>query len=534
MHRVELALYKGPFRTYDSRMPAPSASRRASRARAIAVLTSPERDGRPLYVQLHQQLREHILRGDLAPGSRLPSARTLASDLQVSRNTVEAAIGQLCAEGMVERRVGVGTIVANLGAVAPFARRMRLAAAGSPPPQKGAPARRRELSRRGERLAAGGQAELDADARTGPCMTDVEIFPARTWHQLLARVAREQDNGLLRTGDVQGDPSLRRAISEHARLTRGVRCTADEVVIVHSTQQALDLTSRLLLADGESVLMEEPGYRSARAVFTASGARVMGIPVDDDGLQAERLRLHRDARLLYLTPSHQYPLGVTLALRRRLETLAWARDAGAWIVEDDYDSEFRYTGRPIAAMQGLDDAERVLYLGTFNKVLFPGIRLAYLILPRALVSGFRAARRLTDGAPSPLVQAALARFLSEGHFAAHLRKARKLYEGRRNLLVERLEQRLGARGRVGMSQTGLHLVVLLPPELDDQSLADAGSGFGLGVEPLSSFYAGGREASSQPRGLLLGFGGASEAAIRRGVDAIARAMPAVTTDRRRA
>lgn len=498
-----------------------------SKALSISVLIDPSHSGLPLYAQLHRQLREHLMSGTIAPGSTLPSSRVLAADLQLSRNTVEAAISQLCAEGFVTRRVGAGTVVTDMKDVAPF-RARRANAPGAPGsvrrmsagrPVAGAP---ELLSPRGLLLSAGGRVEIDSDNRTGLCMTDVSRFPMRLWDRIVSRVSRERGATLLQSGEMQGDIRLREAISDHARLTRGLRCAPDQVLILNSTQQALDLSGRLLLSDGDVALVEEPGYRSARATFAACGARVRGVPVDAHGLQPECLAHHAGARMLYLTPSHHFPLGVSLPLQRRLAVLKWADENDCWILEDDYDSEFRYDGRPIAAMQGLDRADRVLYVGTFNKVLFPGIRVAYLIVPPGLANAFVNARRLVDGGAPTLVQAVLAEFLAGGHFAQHLRRSRKYYESQRDLLVHCLRTECGAAVTIGASETGLHLVAHLPTGVSDEVLASAGTGNGLGVAPLSHYYAEAHEGV--PRGLLFSFGGADEAAIRSGVKAIGLRM----------
>jgi GntR family transcriptional regulator / MocR family aminotransferase len=490
------------------------------------VLITPDKTGAPLHVQLYRQLRAHILSGALAPGALIPSARTMAADLGVSRNTVEAAIGQLWAEGFVVRRVGVGTIV-TLGADSvPFANpaisappsvgvvRSSARATGANAVMAASPPR---LSARGLAIAAGGRAELDADARSGPCAVDVHSFPQRIWQRLIARAARQNGADLLLPGAPQGDLALRTAISDHARLTRGLQCSAQQVLVLHSAQQALDLISRLLLGPGDVALMEEPGYPSATAVLAGAGVIVRSIAVDDEGACTEQLREHPAARLAYLTPSHQFPLGVTLSLARRLTAINWARQTGAWILEDDYDSEFRYDDRPVAALQGLDGRDHVLYLGTFNKVLFPGIRLAYLVLPPSLVDAFTSALRMTDGPPAPLLQAALAMFIAEGHFAAHLRRSRRIYGARRDLLVEQLKAVSGDRIVAGASSTGLHMVAHFPDDADDVRIAAASTGHGMSVSPLSAYYAG----ESKARGLLLGFGAAGDDGIRRGAAAIA-------------
>lgn len=504
----------------------PTPPQTTSRAPAIAILISPDRHGMPLYTQLYRQLREHILSGSLAPGALLPSARVLAADLQISRNTVEAAIEQLSGEGFVSRRVGVGTRVLNVQDAMPFLPRHRhLRNTGTRERVRAGEVHRPSapavLSDLGERLQVGGRIEIDSDRHMGACTTDISRFPAKTWNRLLAKASRDSGRAILASGELQGDRALREAISEHARLTRGLRCTPEQVLILNSTQQAIDLAARLLLNPNDVALVEEPGYLSARAALSTTGAEVKGVPVDRDGIHADQLSQHPHARVLYLTPSHQFPLGHTLSLSRRLAVLEWARNNDAWIIEDDYDSEFRYVGRPIAALQGLDNSERVLYVGTFNKILFPGIRLAYIVLPHALIHPFLCARRLTDGGPSPLIQSALASFLTAGHFSAHLRRARRLYEARRDVLITYLHERCDPTVQVGACETGLHLTLHLPLGTDDRAVAMAGAGYGLGVAPLSRYYVEWHDPSTIPRGLLLSYGGANESSIRASIDAFA-------------
>ena len=478
----------------------------------IQIVTGLSPEGPPLHTRIYRQLREHILAGALAPGARLPSARTLASDLGVSRNTVESAFGQLVAEGFLVRRVGSGSeVAASLADAVPFARRP-----GAPRNRRpDTPARPPRLSARGTLMARSGQAEIDSDLFGGPGATNVAGFPRRTWNRFLARRARRGGVAILGSAAPAGLLELRRQIAEYATLARGLRCAPEQVLVVGSTQQAIDLAARVLLDPGDEALVEEPGYSGARAALLAAGARVRGLPVDGDGLVTDALPEEGAARrLLYLTPSHQFPLGVTLALARRLAVLAWARRAAAWVIEDDYDSEFRYDGRPLAALHALDTAERVLYVGTYNKVLFPGLRLAYLILPAALVDPFAAARRIVDGHSPPLAQAALADFMASGQFALYMRQARQHYGEKRDLLVARATRAWGGHVRLGPSSTGLHLVAHLAPGTDDRAMAAAARESGLGIGPLSRYYAGSR---GEP-GLVLSYGGSSHAGIARGVD----------------
>lgn len=467
----------------------------------------------PLYTQLYRRLRESILTGALKPGARLPSARTLAADLRISRNTVEAAVRQLTAEGFVTRRIGSGTVVAVTIARTPVA-----------PPRRAAPPRPpadplAALSARGRAIAQLGAVEIAADDPRGLCTVDAVGFPIQIWNRLLARRSRAAGRAGFEPAPSTGLLALRQALLDHVRLTRGVRAEVEQVVVVSSTQQAIDLAARVLLDPGAVAAVEEPGYPAARGALTAAGAQVEGIDVDDDGILVDRLAASR-ARLVYLTPSHQFPLGVTLTLPRRLALLAWAERTGGWILEDDYDSEFRYVGRPIASLQGLDRSGRVLYLGSCNKVLFPGLRLGYLIVPPGLADAFAAARRLTDGYSPPLTQAVLADFLSGGHFAASLRQAREHYARCRDLLVARIGRRWGPRVRLGPSDTGLHLVAHLAGKQDDRALAAAAVTPGLGVAPLSRYYAG----KSKRRGLLLSYGACSLEQLSAGVDALAASV----------
>jgi GntR family transcriptional regulator / MocR family aminotransferase len=488
---------------------------------AVRLLRSADSDSAPLHVQVYQQLRTNIVNGTLAPGARLPSARTLAHDLRISRNTVDAAFAQLRAEGLIVRRVGAGTVVApTIVDVAPFfprAKTRRTAAVNEPSTvTRSAQA----LSARGALIATLGAAEIAADQHAPPCATDVRGFPSSTWSTMLTQRARRPELDAFRSTDSFGMLELREAIAVQARLTRGVECDASQVVVVNSAQQAIDLAARLLLDPGSIAAMEDPCYPSARAALLASGARVVPVAVDADGIHVRDLSAHPAARLVYVTPSHQYPLGVTMSLPRREALLAWAASQRAWIIEDDYDSEFRYADRPILSLQGMDQHQRVLYLGTFNKVMFPGLRLAYIILPQALVDAFGAARRVTDGFSSPLLQGALSEFLARGHFTAYIRAARNHYEASRDALVESISRRWGTQVQLGPSHTGLHLVAHLSEAHDDRSIAHASRTRGLGVSALSVHYHG----PEVRRGLLLSYGAATLPAIDADVASLAAAV----------
>ena len=345
-----------------------------------------------------------------------------------------------------------------------------------------------------------------------PCLPALDAFPHATWARFTARRARRGGPDLLCYGDAAGWRPLREAIAAYLGTARAVRCSWEQVVVLSSTQQALSLAARLLLDPGDAVWLEEPGYLGARAAFLAAGARIVPVPVDDEGLDVDAGRAAApSARLAYVTPSHQYPLGVTMSLARRLALLPWAQRAGAWIVEDDYDSEYRYAGRPIAAVQGLDRSGRVPYVGTFNKALFPSLRLAYLVTPPDLADAAVAARAISDGHPPLLAQSTLADFMGEGHFGAHLRRMRALYQERRDALLAAMAVHTSSRLRVGPADTGMHVTARLPAGVDHLALVARAVARGLEPRALSRHYL---DPSVQP-GLVLGYSGVLPAELAR-------------------
>jgi GntR family transcriptional regulator/MocR family aminotransferase len=367
-------------------------------------------------------------------------------------------------------------------------------------------------------LHALGQFELDRDLETGSCATNLHRFPLQAWTRMLARRARRGGHALLVPSDPLGLPELRHEIASYASLTRGLRCTADHVLVLGSTQEALDLVARVIADPGESVVMENPGYRGARAAFLGAGLRLLPVPVDRHGLVTRALPSRGRTPVAYLTPSHQFPLGVTMSLQRRLELLRWAERRDAWLIEDDYDSEFRHDGRPIAALQSLAPGARVLYVGTYNKVLFPGLRLAYVILPDEWLGAFAAARRVASGGWAPLLQAVLAEFIASGRFAGYLRAARQFYTRSRDRLVESIAAHWGDAVTLGPSSTGLHVVAHLGKRRDDVALARAVRRHALPAAPLSGYYAG---APARP-GLVIGYGSSNPDALAVAVKAAAR------------
>lgn len=471
----------------------------------------------PLHRQLFDALRQAILAGRLRPGTRLPSTRVMASDLGVARNTVMAAFEQLVAEGYLQARVGSGTTVT---AIAPD---MLLSIAASPADSTAVGPTELSLSARG-RVLAGTVRDIPDPRRRAfqPGLPAFDEFPFSTWSRLIVRHSRKPTPDLLGYGESGGHEGLRNAIAEYLGAARGVNCSPEQVVVVGGAQAGLDLVARMLLDPGDIAWMEEPGYLGARRALLGAGARLHPVPVDDEGLDvAAGERAAPRARLAYVTPSYQYPLGTTMSLQRRLRLLEWAQRANAWVVEDDYDSEYRYRGRPLSALQGLDTAERVIYVGTFSKTMFPALRLAYLVVPRGLVQVFRRALRHTGQDAPSAIQAAVADFIDEGHYASHLRRMRGLYADRLQRFTTLLNEQLGHVLELGPSDAGMQLPVYLPPSVDDRDIARRAGEAGISLAPLSGYYL--RECP-QP-GLLLGYAAVPEAEMHAGIEALTRLLP---------
>lgn len=460
----------------------------------------------PLHRQLYESLRQAILSGKLSAGCRLPASRTLAVALSLSRNVVLLAYDQLRAEGYVESRVGAGTFVAaELPGVSSSENSSHTASPAVRPPALSAYARRvRALP-----LASSTTAAAAIDFRFGAVASDAHSM--RIWRRLLNRHAERL---LMSDTAVQGYPPLRQAIASYVGRSRGITCSADQIVVVNGTQQALDLVARIFLDPGDQVILEEPHYLGAREVFMAAGAKLLAYPTDDDGLVTERLR-GACARLAYVTPSHQFPTGAVLPAARRLALLDWARNAGAYVVEDDYDSEYRYAGRPLEPVAALDQDQLTIYLGTFSKQLFPALRLGFLVLPPPLIEPFRATKYLADRHSAMLNQAVLADFISEGHFERHLRRMRAANGKRRAMLLAALNRELGRAVTITGNNAGVHLALWLPgvsPLAVDTIVTEARTA-GVGVYSCNpSFYGPPSRA-----GLLLGYETLDEAQIDAGV-----------------
>lgn len=478
----------------------------------------------PLALQLYRALRAQILSGALGPGKRLPSTRALAASAGVSRNTVLLAYEQLLSEGYAAGRRGSGTYVpAELPETMTAVPPMRIGAAAAPPQ------RLPRLSRRAGRIGAANltwaphPAPLPYDFRYGrPAFAD---FPHSTWRRLQARRIRRVSDRDLDYGPPAGTMALREAIAEYLQRARAVHANAEQVVIVSGSQQGLDLCARVLLDPGSRVLMEEPHYPGARGVFVAAGAQFVPAPVGADGIDVTALgRAARTARLAYVTPSHQFPTGALMSLARRLALLRWAERVGAYVVEDDYDSEYRYTGRPVEALQGLDGNGRVIYVGTFSKLLFPALRLGYLVVPPPLVRAFVNAKALADTGCGTLDQLALADFIRHGHFERHVRRARARNAARRQALLAALAEHFGGRVEVHASDAGIHVLLWVRNLLATQLRPALIRAEQLGVRayPVAPCYL------TPPRaaGIILGYAGLGERQIREGIRLLAQVLPA--------
>jgi GntR family transcriptional regulator / MocR family aminotransferase len=474
------------------------------------------RDAASVHDALYGALRDAMLSGRLGPGMRLPSTRDLAQQLQVARGTVVASYAQLASEGYLTGRTGSGTFVAaqlpDRWFAAPRADAKR--------PQQRRPI---TLSRWGRTLedspfaAAVGRSPRPFR----PHIPAVDAFPVEIWARLLARRARRDDALFLTDGDVRGYRPLRDQLAEHLRVARGVICHAEQLVIVPSVQQVIDLVTRITLDPGDLVWMEDPGYVGARAVFAAAGVQIVPVPVDAHGIDvAAGIRLAPRARLAYVTPGHQAPLGVTQTIDRRLALLDWARGHGALILEDDYDSEYRYEGRPVPALQGLDRAGLVVHTGTFSKTLLPSFRLAYAVLPESLLERFLTAKSIVDRFTPALAQAVLADFIEGGHFGRHLRRMREIYAERRAALLSALASELGGAVQVLGASAGLDVTVLLPARSNERAVCRALAQASLEFMPLAPHAISARTGP----GLVLGFAAFSPARLRRSVGLLARAL----------
>jgi GntR family transcriptional regulator/MocR family aminotransferase len=452
----------------------------------------------PIFRQLYDALRHAILDGRLRPGQRIPSTRSLAADLGVSRLPALSAYEQLLHEGYLVGRTGSGTFVS-----ADLPDDLLRARPGVRLTIHKRPAAVRKRAVLNQPLPASWSLPVVPFQIGLPAL---DLFPHTTWAKLVARHVRAETADRLAYSDPAGLRGLRAAVAEHVRASRAVRCEADQILIVPGSQAALRVAAATLLEPGDRVAMEDPGYFGAHRAFQSAGAKLVPVPVDEDGLNVNALqRRGPDVRVVYVTPSHQYPLGMTMSAARRFALLDWAARNEAWILEDDYDSEFRYVSRPVGALQGMDSHDRVIYMGTFSKALFPAVRVGYVVVPPTLWTRFLDARFAFDIFTPTLYQRALAELVQEGHFDRHLRRMRSAYLERRNALLRGLARHCGDRLAVHNSDAGLHIAALLPEGVDDTEVTARLGRRGVAALPLSAAYVG-----PTPRhGLLLGFGCAS-------------------------
>ena len=471
-----------------------------------------------LYRQLYLQIRKQILSGRIQGGVRLPSTRTLSKELGVSRITLLNAFDQLIAEGFLASRTGAGTYVGteweSRGSSDPDA---------LPQPPRLSDLSHSVLSLRSSHFQGISYADWAPGSPTSflPSHSAYDAFPQAVWKRLMNRHLHKPSKAMLGYGELQGVQALRKAIAQYVFDARGIDCSAEQVVIVSGAQQAFNLLGMLLLNPQDRVWMEDPGHIAARIALQAQGGHVVPLPIDDQGIDVQHgLACCPDARLVFTTPSRQHPLGVTMSYARRQELIDWAEHQQSWIIEDDCDSEFRYHGRPLPALYAMDQGARVIYVGTFSKVLFPSLRLGYVILPQALIAPFCTLRAVMDRSPPTLLQAVTADFMVEGHFLGHIRRMRALYQARQQALVEQLQQQLGGFFQVTPVDAGMHLIAWLPAQLDDQFIARELTLRHIYTYALSDYCIEHR----RPPALLIGFASTPEDQAPQRVAALALAL----------
>lgn len=490
----------------------------AKKVTSYALLLPPRNPAQAAYQWLYDAMRSEILTGRLSPGRRLPATRELARQYGLARGTIVSAFEQLASEGYVQGSVGSGTYVSKalpdrLLQVAPRHEAKTLVKRN----------RRISVSDYGKRATLFEGYEHRPTRAFRANLPALDFFPTELWTKITARRLRRISTRDLMGCDPLGHFPLRQAIGEYLSTSRGVRCAPEQIAIVSGVQEALDLTARLFLNPGDRVCMENPGYPGAAQVFLTYRAKLTGLRVDEEGIAIQELPLGKFG-LVYVTPGHQFPLGTTMTLGQRLQLLAWAGKSGAMIFEDDYDSEYRYSGRPIPALQGLDASGIVVYAGSFSKVLFPALRLGYLVLPKELLKYFEAALSLTVRHTPMLEQLVLNDFIREGHFGRHLRRMREIYAGRLRVLLEEAQAKLAGLLRISNIEAGLQTVGWLEDEMNAESAAVAAEKYNVSVTPLGRYC---WRKVSLP-GLQLGFAAIDETEIRRGVRDLAVVLEAAT------
>ncbi|MGY6029574.1 GntR family transcriptional regulator / MocR family aminotransferase [Phytobacter sp. AG2a] len=475
-----------------------------------AGIVDPANGALPLHERIQRAIRALILEGVLTHGKALPASRALATSLNVSRDTIEAAYSRLHAEGFIERQTGKGSFVsASTRFLKSHTRQRQSAAKGREP----------KLSARGQVIYdSGGVREFALPRPLAPGIPETRLFPIPTWERLQRQILKEYRYQALEQSPPQGVTRLRRAIAEYVNLERGAHATPERILILTSSQQALALCSHVLMDNNESIVIEDPTYQGARKAFTAAGLNCIAVPLDDKGVCIDHLNsLTHTAKAIYLTPSHQYPTGVTLSLDRRLAVIDWANRQQAWIIEDDYDSEFHYEGKPMACVQGLDTSDRTIYIGTFTKSLFPGLRIAYMIVPEELVEPLTMARTLMDGHTASITQLTLAKFLEGGHFGAYVRMMRGVYVARRDKLASLIETFLSDFVTFTTPAGGMQMPCHLKEGILEGEVAVAARRAGVDMLGLTGLYA--HDPTST--GFLMGFAAYTEQEMEEAVKKLA-------------
>lgn len=491
----------------------------AQLASVSAWLADPAHAALPLHARIQRAIRHLILEGALQVGQPLPATRALAQSLNVSRDTVESAYGQLHLEGFIERQVGRGSFVSVQVQRAQQSTASRRRSLRKPPVR---------LSQRGLAIQhAGGVGSSVVSRPFAQGIPETRGFPLQTWERLQRQVLKEHGADALAAAPAQGVEPLRQAIATYVNLERGAQATAERVLILTSSQQALMLSAMVLFDPGERIYIEDPVYHGARRAFDAAGLHCVPIPVDADGMQVHALARaaasSTPAQGVFITPSHQFPTGATLTLARRLALIEWARQHQGWIIEDDYDSEFHYLGRPTACVQGLDEHERTLYVGTFTKSLFPGLRIGYMVLPPPLVAPMTLARTLLDGHSAPIPQLTLARFIEGGHFGAHVRGMRAIYAERLDALAGLVRRYLGDFLDPLVPAGGLQLPCAINCDIAEHRMVDAARSAGIDLMGLTALHASSRHRA----GVLMGFAAHTPRELESAVKTLARALRAL-------
>ena len=486
------------------------------------IMLSDADNSSALYVQVYEKIREEILSGRVLSSAKLPSTRTLAEQLGVSRITITNAYEQLFAEGYLEGKIGSGTFVASeLPEEFLQTSNSKLTNTHQDKPQ-----RIIHLSNYGEKLSSVSE-KLSTNYSTSKCtpfqngLPAIDKFPIHIWSKIAQKLQKNFSRELLNYGETAGFHGLREAVATHLKSARGVNCTPEQIIITSGTQQGLDIIGRILVNPGDSVWLENPCYLGARSTFDALGANLKFLPIDNEGLNFSEAKNEKEIpKLIYATPSHQFPLGITMSLQRRLNLLEWAQENDSWIIEDDYNSEYRFAGRPLASLQGLDRYNRVIYLGTFSKTIFPALRLGCMVVPEELVEICKRAKALLDRHSPIFDQLVLAEFISAGHYTRHIRRMRKLYSERREIMIDELKNQLGAKVKVQPSSAGLHLTIWLDKHLNDTEISRKLAAKGIVSEPLSSYVF----KQKMSPGLVMGYAAFDEKQIRNGIGELAKIL----------